>query len=240
MVIVSIIIPTLNEEDYLPLLLQEIKKQSFKDYEVIVADAGSKDKTVEIAKNFGCQVVLGGSPAKGRNEGAKKAKGDIFLFMDADNVFLPKNFLENLIKEFKKRNLGVASFPILPDGNKFDRLAYGVYNLWTKLTQNFLPHATNALLVKKELHEKIKGFDEEIKMAEDHEYVRRAKKYGKFGFIETEPVLTSCRRFERDGRFQTYLKYVLAGIYMLFLGPIKTDIFRYRFNHYSKNKKEYN
>lgn len=233
----SIIIPTLNEEKYLPLLLKEIKRQSFNGkYEIIIADAGSFDKTVEIAKKEGCQIVKGGLPAKGRNEGAKVAKGDIFLFMDADNCYLPENFLKDLLEEFEKRKLDVASFPIYPKGNRFDYFAYGIYNFWTKLTQKFLPHATNSILVRKEIFQKINGFDEEIKIAEDHDFVRRAAKVGRFGFIETKPVLTSPRRFEKDGRFKTYLKYLLAGIYMLFFGPIKKDIFKYRFDN--QNKKE--
>ncbi len=147
----SIIIPTLNEEKYLPLLLESIKGQNFKgEYEVIVADADSKDKTIEIAKNYGCKIIPGGLPARGRNEGAKIAKGNIFLFMDADNIFLPENFLCTLLEEFKKRSLGVASFPIYPKGNGFDKTAYGIYNWWAGITQNFLPHATNSVLVKKE------------------------------------------------------------------------------------------
>jgi len=138
--------------------------------------------------------------------------------------------LEKLTKEFKKRNLGVASFPIYPDGNKFDKWVYGLYNFWAKLSQKFLPHATNALLVKREIHQKIGGFDEEIKIGEDHHYTRRAAELEKFGFIEIEPVLTSTRRFEKDGRIKTYLKYLFAGIYMLIFGPIKSDFFKYRFN----------
>jgi len=162
----SIIIPTLNEEKYLPLLLEQIKKQNFHDLEIIVADADSKDKTVEIAKNFGCKITKGGLPAKGRNEGAKIAKGDIFLFMDADNIFLPENFLERLLEKFKKRNLGVASFTICPNGKKIDKIVYGLYNNFVNFTQ--VPLATNSVLVKKEVFEKVRGFDEEIKIAEDH------------------------------------------------------------------------
>lgn len=224
----SIIIPTLNEEKYLPLLLKEIKKQNFKDYEIIVADANSKDKTVKIAKSFGCKIVKGGLPAKGRNEGAKVAQGDLFLFLDADNVFLPPNFLEKLIKEFKERKLNVASFPVYARGNKFDEMAFKISYFWINLTQNFLPHAHNSILVKRKIHERVGGFDEEIKIAEDHAYARAASKFGKFGFIQTEPVFTSFRRFEKDGRFNTYLKYFLAGIYMFFRGNIKKDIFKYR------------
>ena len=57
-----------------------------------------------------------------------------------------------------------------------------------------------------------------------------------FGFIKTEPVLTSARRFEKEGRFSVYFKYFLAGLWILFLGPIKSDIFKYRFNLF----KDYN
>ncbi len=232
----SIIIPTLNEEKYLPLLLKEIKKQNFDDYEIIVADAGSIDKTVEIAKSFGCKVVPGGLPAKGRNEGAKIAKGDIFLFMDADNIYLPENFLKNLLEEFEKRKLDVASFPIYPDGNSFDKFAYKIYNWFVQSIQRFTAYATNSILVRKDIHHKIGGFDEEIKIAEDHFYVKTARKFGKFGFIKTKPILTSTRRFEKDGRLKTYLKYLFAGIYMFFFGPIKKDIFKYRFNDLKKKE----
>ncbi len=225
----SIIIPTLNEEKYLPILLREIKKQKFKGkYEIIVADAGSKDKTVEIAKKFGCKVVKGGSVARGRNEGAKVAKGEILLFMDADNIFLPEDFLETLLGEFKKRNLDVASFPIYVKGNWIDKIVYTLYNFWVQITQKFWAFATNSILIKKSLHEKIGGFDENIKLGEDHYYVKVAKKIGKYGFIKTKPVLTSSRRLEKDGRLKTYLKYLLAGIYMALFGPIKKDIFKYK------------
>lgn len=234
----SIIIPTLSEEKYLSLLLESIKKQNFNnDLEVIIADAGSTDKTVEIAKSFGCKIAPGGVPAKGRNEGAKVAQGDLLLFMDADNIYLPDNFLAELTKELKEKNLDIASFPICPKGNIFDRFAYGLYNWWAKFSQNFLPHATNSVLVKKAIFQKVNGFDEEIKIAEDHDFTRRAAKIGKFGFIKTKPVLTSTRRFERDGRLKTYLIYILAGIYILIFGPIKSDIFKYRFEYLKKSKK---
>lgn len=227
----SIIIPTLNEEKYLPLLLKEIKNQNFKkNYEIIISDAGSKDKTLEIAKNFECKIISGGLPAKGRNEGAKIAQGDIFLFMDADNIFLPKNFLQNLLSRFKKRNLDVASFPIFPKGNFIDKIIYGFYNWFAWTFQKFFAWATNSIIVKKEVFKKINGFDEEIKIAEDHDFVKRAAKIAKFGFIKILPLLTSARRFERDGRIRTYLKYLLAGLYLIFLGPIKSDIFKYKFN----------
>jgi len=214
---VSIIIPALNEENYLPLLLQSIKNQDFKgEYEIIVADAGSIDKTREIAKIFGCKIVKGGLPAKGRNEGVKIAKGDILLFIDAD-VILPKDFLQKTIKEVSKRNLDVAGFLIFPvAGEKFIyRLIFQIYNFWIS-----------------------KGFDEDIKIGEDHWYVRQASKYGKFGIIKSTKVFASMRRFEKDGLIKTCLKYIFAGIYMLLFGPIKKEFFKYEFNHYKNNPLE--
>ncbi len=73
----SIVVPAYNEEKYLPKLLSCIKKQTYKDCEIIVADANSRDRTKETAKKYGCKIVKsGGLPAIGRNNGAKAAKGD--------------------------------------------------------------------------------------------------------------------------------------------------------------------
>lgn len=233
----SIIIPTLNEENYLSLLLDSIKNQNFSGYEIIIADAGSKDKTLEIAKKYNCQIVKGGSVAQGRNAGARVAKGNLLLFLDADVVLNSSNFLEELLNDFKNRKLDVASFPVILQGKMIDKIAYTFYNFWARLTQNFLPHATEVILIKKEIHQRNDGFGEDIKIAEDHAYVRKAGKFAKYGFLRIEPVLTSARRFEQDGRLKTYSKYLLAGLYMLFFGPVKSDIFKYRFGHYSQNKK---
>jgi glycosyltransferase involved in cell wall biosynthesis len=231
---ISIIIPTLNEEDYLPLLLESIKNQDFDgEYEIIVADAGSVDKTREIAKSFGCRVVKGGLPAKGRNEGAKIAKDDILLFIDAD-VILPKNFLQKTIEEVSRRNLDVAGFLISPQNPKqhIYKFAYNLYNFWGRNLEKFSPQATMIILAKKDLHQRIKGFDEDIKIGEDHWYVRQASKYGKFGIIKSTKVFASMRRFEKDGLIKTCLKYIFTGIYMFLFGPIKREIFKYEFNHY--------
>ena len=245
----SIIIPTLNEEDYIPLLLESIKKQDFKNYEIIIADAGSKDKTKKIAKSYGCKITDGGLVAKGRNQGAKIAKGDLFLFIDADMFFPSVNFLTNLIEKFEKRKLKIATFAVCPVTNcfisnhnykskKIDRDCHKIYYFWVKASQKILPHANGIILIEKNIHQKINGFDEEIKLAEDQAYARQAAKFGKFGFISMPPILTSSRRFECDGRLKVYSKYILAGIYMLLWGPIKSDIFNYKFNHYCQESKK--
>ena len=77
---ISIIIPTYNEEEYLPKLLESIKSQDFTDYEVIVADAQSNDNTREIAKEYGCVVVEGGLPGPEETEVQKSLKEKCYCF----------------------------------------------------------------------------------------------------------------------------------------------------------------
>ena len=235
---VSIIIPTLDEEKYLPLLLKSIKNQDFDNYKIIVADAGSKDETLDIARSYNCEFIKGGLSAEGRNNGAKIAQGDLFLFLDAD-VVLPNFFLEKGLTEFKKRKLDIASFKLVPIKGKFASLFFNIfYNFPILLLEKILPHAAMGILIKKELFEKLNGFDETIKLAEDHELARRAKKLGKFGLIRSTELFVSVRRFERDGWFTTILKYFLCELYMIFIGPVKSDIFNYKFNHYLKKTKK--
>lgn len=234
---VSIIIPTLNEEKYLPRLLHSIKSQGISDYEVIIADAGSTDRTITIAKEQGCKVTPGGLPAKGRNEGAKVAKGDILLFLDAD-LILPEQFLPTALSIFAKRNLGIAGFPVLPYGGIWiDAVACVALNIFSFVTQKFIPYTACAIMAKKSVHQTIGGFNEKILFIEDYPYGKAASKVAKYGFMRTLPFYTSARRFEKDGRLNVYGKYVLGQLYMLFFGPITTNIFHYQFNHYNDTKK---
>ena len=230
----SIIIPTLNEEHYLPLLLESLKKQDFKDYEIIVVDNNSDDRTVKIAKIYGCKVVPGGLPPRARNEGAKVAQGELFLFLDAD-VILFDNSLEKFLEEFKERNLDVATCFIKSQNKNFiSKIYYNfIYNIGISLLEKIRPSAMNFMLIKRNLHEKINGFDEEIKFGEDIDYLTRASKVGEFAILRSAKILASTRRFEKEGWLRTGLKYVFAHFIFLF-GPIKSDILKYKFGHYKK------
>lgn len=119
--IFSIIIPTYNEEEYLPTLLDSIKKQNFDDYEIIIADANSTDRTREIAEEYGCIIVDGGMPAVGRNNGAKVAKGDYLLFLDSD-LKLTDDYLRDVLYEFQMERLGIAITQMKPLSKKSQKL----------------------------------------------------------------------------------------------------------------------
>ena len=225
---ISIIIPAFNEENYLPKLLECIKNQTYNDYEVIVADANSKDKTGQIARKYGCRVVNGGMPAVGRNNGAKSAKGSIFLFLDAD-VQIGNNFLKDAAKEIEENNLDAAGCRITPLGNNFvDKIFFLIFNLWTFITQFFYPNASGGgIFCRAEIHKKIKGFDESIKLSEDMDYVKRCAKFGKFRILKHPVALVSMRRFEKEGRLKVGLKLLLSAFYRLFFGEIRSDVFKY-------------
>ena len=235
----SIIIPTLNEEKNLTKLLESIKSQDFEEYEIIVADADSKDNTRKIAKKYGCRIVKGGSPAKGRNAGAKVAKNSTLLFLDAD-VVLKKNTLKRVLKEFKEKKLKIATFFLLPSSKKKAPkfLFTFFYNIPIFLLEKILPHAAMGILVDKKLFNKLGGFDEEITLAEDHDLARRAEKLGKYGIIKSANIYVSDRRFKKEGWLKTYSKYLLCEGHMILIGPVKKDLFKYTFEHLKKIDKK--
>ncbi|MEA3272161.1 MAG: glycosyltransferase [Patescibacteria group bacterium] len=229
----SIIIPTYNEAQYLPRLLYSIKRQTFKNYEIIVADANSSDNTRAVAESVGCRVVSGGSPSEGRNYGAGVASGSIFLFLDADVVLASPYFLEKTIKEFERKKLGVATCRIKPlSDKKVDKFFHDFYNKYSRITRPVRAHAPGfCIFARKDVHQMIGGFDEGIKLAEDQDYVVRATKQGSFRILKSASLYVSVRRFNRDGRFNVAVKYLFCELYMLTGGRIRSDIFNYTFGH---------
>src|SRR3989338_6888236 len=228
----SIIIPTYNEEKYLPKLLDCIKKQTYKDYEVIVADANSKDKTRQIAKKYGCKIVKGGMPGVGRNNGAKAAKGGILLFLDADSL-IEGDFIEKYIEDIKKRSLDAGACYLHPDSSRIiDKIFLGIFNIWIYATQYFYPNGCGSgIFCKKWLHNKIKGFDETITLSEDMDYVKRCGKFGKFGIIKNTKLVYSMRRYDLEGRINIGLKLFLSSVYRVILGEIRSNIFNYNLRY---------
>ncbi len=232
----SIVIPTKNEEEYLPKLLKSIAIQTVQPQEVIVADAFSTDRTREIAESFGARVVDGGLPGPGRNRGAEVAKGEILLFLDADVLLQQADFLEKAISEFTARTLDFATPLVEPFSAKpLDRFFHKFYSGYLRVMAKVHPLAPGfCIFARRKKHEEIKGFDESVVFCEDHDYVLRGAKVGTFGVLTSIQVHVSVRRLERDGRLGTIVKYALAELYIMFIGPIRTNIFNYTFGHKRK------
>ena len=231
----SIVIPTLNEEKFLPYLIQSIKKQNYSDYEIIVSDGYSNDDTIKIAKKHGCKVVLSNKrhPSHQRNKGAKVASGDTILFLDADTR-MPDSFLSKVIKEFQDRKLIGGGFYIKIEKKKIKYyiLTNFLNNLF-KISQNIMP--TNigiALIVKKNIHYQVNGFDESIYIGEDYDYSKKIFKAGKFRMLESSYIKYSPRRLEKEGFCTVIFKWLKASLYFIFIGPIRKKIVKYDFGKY--------
>ncbi len=229
----SIVIPTYNEEEYLPRLLASIRSQRFEGYEIVVADARSTDRTRQIAERFGARVVEGGMPGPGRNLGAVAAKGDLLLFLDADVILPDTDWLAGKVEQFARRGLDAGTCLIKPLGGRaIDLFAHNVFNAHMMATQFTKAHAPGfCIFASKRLHQRIGGFDETIQLAEDHDYVDRASRVGKFRVMTGSRIRVSVRRFDRDGRLPIFAKYLLAELHLLTRGQIRNGRFNYTFGY---------
>lgn len=238
---ITIVIPTKNEEASLPCLLESIRKQTFQPAEIIVADAVSTDRTREIAESFGCRVVEGGMPGPGRNRGAEAAKTELLLFLDADVELRDPDFLRLAVGEMLEKKLSIATVDVFPLSDAWiDHVIHKAYNVYVRVWGEVFPHAPGfCMFVRRDLHAKIGGFDESITFCEDHEYAGRAAKMGSFGFLRSTKIPVSIRRLDRDGRVNIAIKYCLAEMHLAMLGPIRHDRFRYTFGH-TKNRSRKN
>jgi len=230
--ILSIVIPTFNEEMFLPKLLKSIKNQTFEDYEIIIADNNSKDNTTKIAREYKCRLVKGGLPSTGRNNGANVAKGDYILFLDAD-VILPMDFLEKSLKEFEYRYLEAATCEFIPlSDKKIDKVLHDVSIKFLKTMQYFKPFGPGfCLLVTKRIHKRVNGFDENLSFCEDHDYVYRISRLAKFRLLKNTRIFVSIRRLDKEGRKKLALKYAKAVLYQLADNKESMKKIEYKFGH---------
>lgn len=232
----SIIIPTLNEEYYLPKLLDAISKQTDQEFEVFVIDGLSADRTHEIAEFYRRKIPLtyikfhANNVASQRNIGAFRAKGKYLIFLDAD-VSFNDDFMLSLQAKLERRRIDFASTRILFDSQLlFDRVVefFGNGVIWV-LNRFGIPIMTGqALIFARSAFVKIGGFNASVVHGEDGELVRRATKNHLRGEIFTDlKIKVSTRRFDKEGRLIVLAKYLYANIYQISKGPIKKPLFSY-------------
>lgn len=190
---ISVIIPAYNEEKYLAKTLNSIKKQNF-NHETIVVCNGCTDNTYKIAKKYTNKVfnLKEKNVSKARNYGAKKARGEIFVFLDADTC-LGNNCLEKIYESLNS-SVVIGTCKGVPDSKK---LIYWV--LLGIKNSSYLTYWVNGILFcKKDVFKKINGFNEDIKIREYRDLIKRALTYGKFVMGDAD-VINSMRRFEKLG-----------------------------------------
>ncbi len=233
---VSIVIPTRNEEINLKRLLSAIKRQRNVNYELIVADNKSEDRTRAVAKRFGAKVVAGGLPPTARNNGAMVAKHPWILFIDADCTIRDAYFLQKSLKALEEKKLGVATVRYEADDSSLKNRGIAlVSNVFVNAVKNIKPHGAFAIFVKRNVFKEIGSFDESLRMAEDHDMIQRASKKSAFGVLPTS-VAISFRRYEEDGYLRTIWKYIWYTIVFNFGKRRWLQNANYSYNHKRSGK----
>lgn len=215
----SIIIPTYNEEKYLPKLLDSIKLQKVDfEYEIIVADNKSKDDTVKIAQEYWCIMTLWGLPAEGRNKWAKVAKWKRLFFMDADVRLKDEYSLQSYISKIELNQEFVVWTPFPYSIKEEKNILTTIFYSLTFINQIFLKSTWwgYAILIKRKVFELMWGFDEQLYLSEDHDLIRRARLYGVHKKL-LPYIEVSNRRLIKDWYLKTIYNYTVWSL-MYFMG----------------------
>lgn len=232
----SVIIPTLNEEHYLPRLLADLEKQTFSDFEVIVSDGKSDDRTITIVKQLRKKdprfsLVEGprSNVATQRNAGAHHASSSHFVFFDAD-VRVGPQFLQTLANRLQQKKIESCTTASISSSRKkkfilFCLLADTIYRLCIFLGQ---PYCWGAMMyVHRSVFEKIRGFDQTMSFMEDSELAQRIVKNGfSFRFLTSPKFVFSMRRYEKKGLL-SYFRQMSTHYIAIFLHqtPVPKDAY---------------
>ena len=239
----SIIVPTLNEEKYLPKLLKSIVEQNFQGkLQVIIVDGNSEDDTLLVAQSFknhfdDLQILqTKRGIAFQRNSGVKKAKYDHLLFVDAD-VILQKNFLHKLSHKITNQTNFIYAFFLWPaDFDIPDYLTMiPLYVIFVPLSLLKKVTPGGLMFTSREVYERINGFKESLLLAEDLDFGRRAVESGaKYRLFFGISALHSTRRLRKMGRINFFLLYIKAYFYEKRYGLESfQEKMTYPFGHYN-------
>jgi rSAM/selenodomain-associated transferase 2 len=215
-VILSIIIPVLNESENLRELLPFFfNHDKNSEIEVIVVDGGSKDNSVETALKIGAKVVRSEicSRACQMNVGANHAKGDILYFVHADTRVLP-SFYEDIVQAVD-RGVPAGCFAYSFDS---DSRLLKLNSWFTQFNGMLSGGGDQTLFVKREVFEELGGFDEYYCIMEDFELVRKLKKNYSFNVIPKK-ITVSARKYETNSWLRVQVANLVVFVLFFFKTP---------------------
>lgn len=196
--IVSYIIPTLNEQANLPKLLERLKAGMLEGDEIIVVDGGSNDETLALCEksdlkalklNKGCRAIQ-------MNYGARHSKGDILFFIHADTL-PPESFRADIMKALEARADG-GCFRYQFDSKSW-LLKFNAF--CTRFSPIFCRGGDQGLFIKRAVYDKLEGFAEDHRIMEDYEFIQRLRNAYNFKIIPKD-FLVSARKYELNNYFR--------------------------------------
>lgn len=225
---ISVIIPTFQEGKLVETALSQFDKKLKinQDLEVIVSDGGSTDRTLEIAYRFADKVIENLEHKKqnisiGRNRGAKSSEGDILIFINADTkIEKIDEFFFTTRKEINTPGTIAVTCPVYiypEEETLFDRLLHFVMNLYF-YSLNILGLGMGrgeCHIVKKDIFEKVGGYNENIAAGEDFDLFHRLRKIGKIRFMWKVNVFESPRRYRKEGYFRIIFLWLANSVSVL-------------------------
>ncbi len=229
---VSVIVPMLDEEKYLKRCMHSItRQQTSMDFDVIAAVAQkSTDMTEKIARRYADRVVmterLGIGPA--RNSGARAARGDLFVFVDADTE-IPANYLDAVHAVMKER--GISGLSCAFHFDKGGRMLNAVQELSNKYLLLKGSYGRGEILgfnnaVRSDVFFKVGGFPDAP--LEDGMLARKLHRVGRVVYLPEPVVVTSARRLESSGTFRAALYYSNLAIAANFPRSPFNTLLRYK------------
>jgi glycosyltransferase involved in cell wall biosynthesis len=210
---IAVIIPAYNEEASIGRCLESLKKQTYTDYEIIVVNAESKDRTAEISAKYANKVITAktGSPGPARNVGVKNTDAQVVAFTDADTI-VAENWLERIAKNFQNPKVVGAGGVLRPlDARTLDKIMFKINSdWWYRLSGlfGFYQLGTPNCAYRRTAYVESGGFDEKLSMLEDTELSLRMRKYGKMVIDKDMIVYNSARRFLQEGYTRVFFRYL--------------------------------
>lgn len=216
---VSVVVPARNEEKLLPRCLSALRKQEFDDFEIIVVDSASTDRTQQVARSFGVRLVRVDEPGVGRarQAGFDAAEGDIIVSTDADAISKP-DWLQRIVAPFiDPAVIGTFGTIELTGQRVWTRLGHALFSGFqaANLRVGHPLFCGPNFAVRKNAFRDVDGFrvnGEYPGEAEDVRLAQKLKKLGKIVFLPGNKVIVSSRRLDK-GQGLRYTSHH-AGVYL--------------------------
>jgi rSAM/selenodomain-associated transferase 2 len=228
-VTITVVIPTLNEEQLLATTLRQVAGLGFD--EILVVDGGSSDRTQAIVERFasGASGLIDSAPpislltastgrARQMNAGAAAARSDVLLFLHADTT-LPEQARRAIQQALDEPACVGGRFDVrFEEAGTLSRLVGRMMNVRSRVTG--IATGDQALFVRRRVFEQLGGFAD-IPLMEDIEFSRRLKRIGRIAALDLHAV-TSYRRWNTGGPWRTILlMWMLRALFWLGISPHK-------------------